>query len=74
MLQIGELSEGATRLGTLIKFVYKCLELNRPGQYYANNIEIVTVLVAMFENMPGKLDNDLPDLLSLLFDELMHQL
>lgn len=72
MMKIGE-GQTKSHLALIYNFIHRCLELNRNGIDDADGIAIVNIIVAMFENMHGKLDNDLPQLLTFLLDELNHK-
>jgi len=72
MMKVGEGQE-KTHLGLIYHFIQRCLAVTRNGKDYLDGIAVVSVIVAMFENMHNLLDNDLPQLLTFLVDELAHQ-
>ena len=59
----------------LIEFIVKCLEVNRgrPGNDYMSGISIVSMIIALIENLIGRIDNIMPQLLAVLVGELNSQ-
>ena len=72
MIAVGE-DQTKSHLALIHHFVQRCLAVNRNGNDHLDGIAIVGMIVAMFENMHGRLDSDVPQLLSFVLDELQHQ-
>lgn len=51
-------------------FLIRCLAVNRNSSGFVDGVAIMGLIVAILENMQGKLDNDLPQILTFLTDEL----
>lgn len=47
--------------------------MNREKNDNHDGIALISIIVSMFENMHGRLENELPLLVSLLLDQLNHQ-
>jgi len=72
MMKVGEGQE-KSHLALTYHFISRCLSVNRNSKDCLDGVAIVSLIVAIFENMQGRLDQDLPQLLSFLIDELSHQ-
>ena len=72
MMKVGE-GQTKTHLGLIHHFIKRCLHVTRNGNDFLDGIAVMSVVVAMFENMHNLLDNDLPQLLTYLLEELNHQ-
>ena len=70
MLKRGE-NEILNYLGLTINYIGRCMSINRESDDYLDGVVVVGVIISMFENMHGKLDDDLDHLLQLIIDELM---
>lgn len=70
MVEVGE-GQKESYLALLYQSLQRCLEVNRKNEYdLMDGISIVSVILALFENMQGKLDEDLPLLLGFLINEI----
>ena len=70
MLVIGEEQE-KNYLQLTYHFLKRCLEVNRnSGGAYLDGVSIMGLIVAIFENMQGRIDADIPTLLNFLIAEL----
>jgi len=54
-------------------FMKGVLEVSRDPKIKLEGVAIIDLIIAMFENMPGAIDNDVSALLSYVIDELFHQ-
>ena len=66
-------TKGATYITLLIRFLEKGLTVNRKEDDLSTGNELISLIIALFENMQGKLDNELPQLLTFLSNEVAHQ-
>lgn len=70
MLGVGEGQE-KNFLHLTYHFLKRCLEVNRnSGGAYVDGVSIMSLMVAIFENMQGRIDSDVPTLLGFLIAEL----
>lgn len=69
MLTIGE-GQDQSYLAQLFLFIKRILEVNRNGKDMCDGITIMNLIIAILENMQGKIDNAIPQLLAFLVDEL----
>ena len=60
-------------LNLTLEFIQQCLKANHNQNDYLYGTPILSILVAIFENMQGRLCTTFPDVLSTLFDELSIQ-
>lgn len=73
MLQVGQ-NQSMTNMALLLDFIQRCLEINLGnGSDYMEGVPIVSIIIVLFENMQGKLDNELPRLLGFVLNDLDHQ-
>ena len=70
MMAVGEGQE-KTHLALTHHFIRRCLSVNRQsaGDFF-DGIAVVSLIIAMLENMQGRLEQDFPHLLVFLWDEL----
>jgi hypothetical protein len=69
MMAIG-VDQEKSHLQLTYHFLQRCLKVNRNGSSYLDGIAIMGLIVAILENMQGRLDQDLPQILKFLIDEL----
>ena len=53
-----------------MKFIQRILGINSTSNHKADGVTILRVLIAIFENMPGQIDNALPMLVGMLCAEI----
>ena len=51
-------------------FIKRCLEVNRNGEHYLDGIAIMGLIIALLENMQGKIDEHIGHILNLVVQEL----
>jgi len=59
MLTIGE-GQDQSYLAQLFLFIKRILEVNRNGKDMCDGITIMNLIIAILENMQGKIDNAIP--------------
>jgi hypothetical protein len=69
MMRVG-VDQEKSHLQLTYHFLIRCLTVNRNGSGFIDGVAIMGLIVAILENMQGKLDQDLPQILSLLTGEL----
>jgi len=69
MFKIGE-GQTKSHLHLTFHFIVRCLAVNRNGEGHLDGVTIMGFIVALLENLSGKLNNDLPQILTFLLDEL----
>jgi hypothetical protein len=69
MMRVG-VDQEKSHLQLTYHFLVRCLKVNRNGSGFVDGVAIMGLIVAILENMQGKLDQDLPQILSFLTDEL----
>lgn len=69
MLKLGE-DQTKSHLHLTFHFIVRCLAVNRNGEGHLDGVTIMGFIVALLENLSGKLDQDLPQILTFLLDEL----
>jgi len=69
MLSIGE-GQTKTYLALTHHFIHRCLQITRKLNDSDSGTAVLSLIISLFENMHGRLDNDLPNLLKLLGSEL----
>jgi hypothetical protein len=69
MLTVGENQE-KSYLALLCMFIKRILEVNRNGKDMIDGISVMNLIIAVLENMQGKIDNALPQFISFLVEEL----
>ena len=65
--------EEATRVQSILNFAKRCFEINRHAQSHAQGAPVVRVLLALLENMRKLIDNDMPQIITLILQELLIQ-
>lgn len=69
MLKVPE-GETKSHLQLTFHFIVRCLAVNRNGEGHLDGVTIMGFIVALLENMAGKLNQELPQILTFLLDEL----
>lgn len=69
MLKVPE-GETKSHLQLTFHFIVRCLAVNRNGEGHLDGVTIMGFIVALLENMSGKLNQELPQILTFLLDEL----
>lgn len=70
MFKVGENQE-KTHLQLMYHFIKRCLEVNRNSSGgYLDGVSIMGLIIALFENMTGMLDSELPQIFAFIADEL----
>jgi len=69
MLKVGEDST-KSNLQLTFHFIVRCLAVNMNGDGHLDGVTIMGFIVALLENMSGKLNQELPQILTFLLDEL----
>ena len=59
-----------TNLAILIHSIKKCLEVNRTEYEWIDGISLISLIIALFENLHGKIDNEIGGLLFIIVNEL----
>ena len=59
-----------TNLALLIHSIKKCLEVNRTEYEWIDGIALVSLIIALFENLHGKIDNEVGGLLFIMINEI----
>lgn len=66
--------EGQAYFHLTYPLIEKCLEINCGGNERLNcGVAVISIVIAAFENMHGEIDEEVPQLLRYLIDELNHQ-
>lgn len=68
-LQVGE-GQTETYIGLTFKFVEKALAINRDSGDKVDGIVIMKILIAMLENLQGKIDEAIPYIIKICMSEL----
>jgi len=63
---------GRSNMALTHDFIKGCLEVSRDPNIKLDGVAIIDLILAMFENMPGVIDNDVSALLGYIVDELAH--
>jgi len=69
MLSVGEGQE-KTHLHLAYHFINRCLQVNRNSGDGQDGIAIMNFLISILENMQGKIDNDLSDIVGFVVGEI----
>ena len=69
MLNISE-GQSISHLAMYILFIEQCFSINRDEYDWMDGIAIISMVIALFENMPGMIDKEFPTILSYLAAEL----
>ena len=69
MLKIGE-GQTISNLDMYILFIEQCFSINRDEYDWMDGIAVISLAIALFENMPGMIDKEFPKLLAYLASEL----
>jgi len=78
VLQVGEKLNGETYLAQVFKLIEACLSINRRGLTDYCGAKMVSpnpaidLVIAMFENMQGKVNEKVPSLVNTLVKEMMY--
>ena len=65
MLNVQEGQE-KSNLALIYHFVSRCLAVNRNSSDGVDGVAIINLLIAVLENMQGKVDSDLKDIINIL--------
>ena len=65
MLKVGQ-GQSESNLALVFHFVQKCIKISRSNNEYQDRISIISVLIALLENMHGSIDNEIPYLLRII--------
>ena len=57
-------------MALIYHFVSRCLHVNRNSSDGVDGISIINLIIAILENMQGKIDNDLKDIINILIQEM----
>ena len=65
-------SEGQSisHLAMYVLFIEQCFSINRDEYDWMDGIAIISMIIALFENMSGMIDKEFPTILSMLASEL----
>ena len=74
MMKVPGKNWAKSHLAMMFPFIRRYLEISRKKEDFMDSISVLSIIIAMFENLLGKLDDDMPELLRILFIELNHQL
>lgn len=69
MMRVG-VDQEKSHLQLTYHFLVRCLAVNRNSSEFGDGVAIMGLIVAILENMQGRLDQDLPQILTFLTDEL----
>ena len=69
MMAVGE-NQDMTHLDLTMLFIRRILEINRNGSDMCDGVSVINLLIALLENMEGKLNEKLPELIGMLAGEL----
>lgn len=53
-------------MALIYHFVSRCLHVNRNSSDGVDGVSIINLIIAILENMQGKIDNDLKDIINIL--------
>ena len=57
-------------LHLMIRFITKCLAVNRNGEDHADGTSIMALIIAILENMQGRINAELAGLMGIVLEEL----
>lgn len=69
ILCVGE-NQTKTNLQLTYHFINRCLQVNRNGSDGLDGVAVMGLIIAILENMQGKIDGDLPHIVGILSEEL----
>ena len=72
MMKVSQV-HGKSNMALTHDFIRGCLEVSRDPTVKLDGVAIIDLILAMFENMPGAIDDDVSALLGYVVDELSHQ-
>lgn len=71
ILSVGE-GQQKSHLHLTYHFITRCLHVNRNSSDGCDGVAVMGLIIAILENMQGKIDSDIPNLLQILIEELVH--
>ena len=72
IISVGE-GQTKTHLQLTYHFINRCLTVNRSSSDGCDGVAVVGLIIAILENMQGKIDADLPHIIGILVAELQHE-
>ena len=67
------LKQKQTNFALLLKFISKEFKINQHSTEYLNSVSVAGIILAIFENMAGKIDDSFSDIMTMLMNECKHQ-
>ena len=63
----------ASYIDLTLDYIKRCIEVNRKENYTFDSVGVISILIEMLFNMTQKIDDRIPQILTIVINELVHQ-